>query len=337
MELKYIYLWIAIYFFLYKSTFKKKGSNKMKNTYKYLFGPVPSRRMGISLGVSPIPERTCSYSCVYCQLGRTKHMQSERKLFFPVQDILDEFIHYQKSLPKLDVVSIVGEGEPTLYSGLGELITELKKVTTVPVAVITNGSLLTRPEVQEALLHADIVLPSMDACNEKAFRQINRPHFSVKYEEVQKGLIEFSQTYGGQLWLEIMFVAGINDNSASLDEFAAMLPKIKYDRVYINTPVRPPAEAFVKAPSKEFIHEAVTRLSAISIDMLSSGSFYSDVTDNYEAVKSICKRHPMNSFELEAFLTSRNVSDIDTYKNRIKNDPLFDCIDYKGIITYRLK
>ncbi len=309
----------------------------MKNTYKYLFGPVPSRRMGISLGVSPIPERTCSYSCVYCQLGRTKHMQSERKLFFPVQDILDEFIHYQKSLPKLDVVSIVGEGEPTLYSGLGELITELKKVTTVPVAVITNGSLLTRPEVQEALLHADIVLPSMDACNEKAFRQINRPHFSVKYEEVQKGLIEFSQTYGGQLWLEIMFVAGINDNSASLDEFAAMLPKIKYDRVYINTPVRPPAEAFVKAPSKEFIHEAVTRLSAISIDMLSSGSFYSDVTDNYEAVKSICKRHPMNSFELEAFLTSRNVSDIDTYKNRIKNDPLFDCIDYKGIITYRLK
>ncbi len=337
MKLKYIYLWIAIYIFLYKSTFKKKGSNKMKNTYKYLFGPVPSRRMGISLGVSPIPERTCSYSCVYCQLGRTKHMQSERKLFFPVQDILDEFIHYQKSLPKLDVVSIVGEGEPTLYSGLGELITELKKVTTVPVAVITNGSLLTRPEVQEALLHADIVLPSMDACNEKAFRQINRPHFSVKYEEVQKGLIEFSQTYGGQLWLEIMFVAGINDNSASLDEFAAMLPKIKYDRVYINTPVRPPAEAFVKAPSKEFIHEAVTRLSAISIDMLSSGSFYSDVTDNYEAVKSICKRHPMNSFELEAFLTSRNVSDIDTYKNRIKNDPLFDCIDYKGIITYRLK
>lgn len=309
----------------------------MEHSYKYLFGPVPSRRMGISLGVSPIPERTCSYSCVYCQLGRTKHMQSERKLFFPVQDILDEFIHYQKSLPKLDVVSVVGEGEPTLYSGLGELITELKKVTAVPVAVITNGSLLADQEVQENLMQADIVLPSMDACNEKTFRQINRPHFSVKYEDVQKGLIEFSHKYNGQLWLEIMLVAGINDNSACLDEFAAMLPKLKYDRVYINTPVRPPAEAFVKSPSKEFIQEAVTRLSAISIDMLSSGSFFSDVTDNYEAIKSICRRHPMNSFELEAFLTSRNVTDIESYKTRIKNDAAFDCIDYKGFITYRLK
>lgn len=309
----------------------------MEHNYKYLFGPVPSRRMGISLGVSPIPERTCSYSCVYCQLGRTKHMQSERKMFFPVQDILDEFIHYQKNLPKLDVVSVVGEGEPTLYSRLGELIAELKKLTTVPVAVITNGSLLADKKVQEDLMQADIVLPSMDACNEKTFRKINRPYYTVNFEDAQKGLIEFSHTYTGQLWLEIMFVAGINDTRDCLDEFAAMLPQIKYDRVYINTPVRPPAEAFVKAPGKEFIQEAVTRLSAISIDMLSSGSFFSDVTDTYEAVKSICKRHPMNSFELEAFLTSRHVTDIESYKTRIKNDAAFDCIDYKGIITYRLK
>ncbi len=309
----------------------------MENSYKYLFGPVPSRRIGISLGVSPIPERTCSYSCIYCQLGRTKHMQSERKLFIPVQDIVDEFIHYQKSLQKLDVISIVGEGEPTLYSGLDELIKKIKKISDVPVAVITNGSLLADSAVQNALQNADIVLPSMDAYDENTFRKINRPHFSVKYEDTQKGLIEFSHKYKGQLWLEIMLLAGINDDDASLDKFAAILPKIKYDRVYINTPVRPPAESFAECPSKEQVQKAVEKLSGISIDMLSTGSFFSDVTDHYEAIKSICRRHPMNSFELETFLTSRNVTDTENYKKRLEQDPQINCINYKGIITYQLK
>ncbi len=309
----------------------------MENSYKYLFGPVPSRRMGVSLGISPIPERTCSYSCVYCQLGRTKHMQSERKLFFPVRDIVDEFIHYQKSLQKLDVISIVGEGEPTLYSGLGELIDKIKEISDVPVAVITNSSLLADSAVQNALLNADIVLPSMDAYDEKTFRKINRPHFSVKYEDTQKGLIEFSHKYKGQLWLEIMLLAGMNDDDASLGKFAAMLPKIKYDRVYINTPVRPPAESFAEPPSKEQIQKAVEKLSAISIDMLSTGNFFSDVSDHYEAIKNICQRHPMNSFELETFLSSRNVADIETYKKRLEEDPEINCIKYKGITSYRLK
>ncbi len=255
----------------------------MENSYKYLFGPVPSRRMGVSLGISPIPERTCSYSCVYCQLGRTKHMQSERKLFFPVRDIVDEFIHYQKSLQKLDVISIVGEGEPTLYSGLGELIDKIKEISDVPVAVITNSSLLADSAVQNALLNADIVLPSMDAYDEKTFR------------------------------------------------------KIKYDRVYINTPVRPPAESFAEPPSKEQIQKAVEKLSAISIDMLSTGNFFSDVSDHYEAIKNICQRHPMNSFELETFLSSRDVADIETYKKRLEEDPEINCIKYKGITSYRLK
>lgn len=264
-------------------------------------------------------------------------MQSERKLFFPVHDIIDEFIHYQKSLQQLDVISIVGEGEPTLYSGLGELIDRIKEISEVPVAVITNGSLLSESSVQNALLNADIVLPSMDACDEKTFRKINRPHFSVKYEDTQKGLIEFSHKYKGQLWLEIMLLAGINDDDASLNRFAAMLPKIKYDRLYINTPVRPPAESFAESPSKEQIQKAVEKLSAISIDMLSMGNFFSDVSDHYEAIKNICQRHPMNSFELETFLSSRNVTEIETYKKRLEEDPEINCINYKGIISYRLK
>lgn len=305
--------------------------------YKYLFGPVPSRRLGNSLGISPIPERTCSYSCIYCQLGRTKHMTSARQEFFPAEAILDEFSHYQKNENVFDIVTIVGEGEPTLYSKLDFLIAELKKRTQKPIAVITNGSLLSDPAVREQLMEADMVLPSMDACSETVFRKINRPHVSVKFEETRKGLIEFSKAYKGKLWVEIMLVKGINDDDKSLEEFKEQLKEIRYDRVYINTPVRPPAEADVQCPDKERIHKAVQMLSGISIDMLASGNFFSDIDDPYEAVLSICKRHPMNNFELETFLKSRQVQNIEEFVRKLQADPKINVIDYKGILTYRLK
>lgn len=305
--------------------------------YKYLFGPVPSRRLGNSLGISPIPERTCSYSCIYCQLGRTKHMTSARQEFFPAEAILEEFSHYQKNENVFDIVTIVGEGEPTLYSKLDFLIAELKKRTQKPIAVITNGSLLSDPAVREQLMEADMVLPSMDACSEAVFRKINRPHVSVKFEETRKGLIEFSKAYKGKLWVEIMLVKGINDDDKSLEEFKEQLKEIRYDRVYINTPVRPPAEAEVQCPDKERIHKAVQMLSGISIDMLASGNFFSDIDDPYEAVLSICKRHPMNNFELETFLKSRQVQNIEEFVRKLQADPKINVIDYKEILTYRLK
>lgn len=305
--------------------------------YKYLFGPVPSRRLGNSLGISPIPERTCSYSCIYCQLGRTKHMTSARQEFFPAEAILEEFSHYQKNENVFDIVTIVGEGEPTLYSKLDFLIAELKKRTQKPIAVITNGSLLSDPAVREQLMEADMVLPSIDACSETVFRKINRPHVSVKFEETRKGLIEFSKAYKGKLWVEIMLVKGINDDDKSLEEFKEQLKEIRYDRVYINTPVRPPAEADVQCPDKERIHKAVQMLSGISIDMLASGNFFSDIDDPYEAVLSICKRHPMNNFELETFLKSRQVQNIEEFVRKLQADPKINVIDYKGILTYRLK
>lgn len=307
------------------------------NTYKYLFGPVPSRRLGNSLGVSPIPERTCSYSCIYCQLGRTKHMTSTRKEFFSVQDILNEFSAYQNNQDLFDIITIVGEGEPTLYQNLGQLIVSLKKVTNKPIAVITNGSLLADPQVQQELMDADLVLPSMDAFDEKSFRKINRPHVSVKYDQTIQGLIEFSHKYQGKLWIEIMLIAGINDSDEAINAFAEQLKAIQYDRVYVNTPVRPPAESNVQCPDIKQIQKAVQTLSAISIDMLSSGNFFSEIQDSYEAVLSICKRHPMNSFELETFLTTRNVENIEEFKQRLNNDPAINCINYKGIITYRVK
>lgn len=304
---------------------------------QYVFGPVPSRRLGKSLGISPIPRKTCNYSCIYCQLGRTDKMTNERKEFFSLKNIINEFKNYLKENFAFDVVTIVGEGEPTLYSKLGDLIKEIKKITDKPVAVITNGALLNSKEVRSELMNADIVLPSLDAYNEEISKKIDRPLGTIHFQDELNGLIQFSNEYKGQLFLEIMLVSNINCDPKSIEAFKQILKKIKYDRVYINTPVRPPAESFVKTISKDEMRYAVEELGGISIDMLSSGEFFSEIKDSYEAILNIIRRHPMNQFEIESFLNSRKDKlDYDIFK-KLENDEKINCILYKGIKTYRLK
>ncbi|MCY6485094.1 radical SAM protein [Clostridium aestuarii] len=304
--------------------------------FKYIFGPVPSRRMGLSVGVSPIPRKACNYSCAYCQLGRTDRMTNQRSEFFKLSDILDEFKEYLKEQFKFDVVTIVGEGEPTLYSKLGELILELKKLTSKPIAVITNSALLYDKEVRKELMNADIVLPSLDAHNENIFKKVNRPYGKIKYEEVYQGLVEFSKEYKGELWLEVMIIKDLNDDEKSLIEIKEVLNNIKYSRLYINTPVRPPAEEWVKQASKQSIELAVNILGGISIDMLDSEGFFSEVEDDYEAILSIIRRHPMNQYEIRKFLESRKCSNIEEIFTRLKNDNNVQTVEYKGYNTYRL-
>lgn len=304
---------------------------------KYIYGPVPSRRLGRSLGISPIPKKTCNYSCIYCQLGRTDRMTNQRHLFFPVEDILEEFREVLLQQPEFDVVTIVGEGEPTLYLGLGELIRQIRQLTDNPIAVITNGALLYDRAVQEDLNQADLVLPTLDAWDEASFRRINRPHGSLSYQQVLDGLIEYSHSCHGQLWLELMLMKGINDDDASLAKYKELLKSIRYDRLYLNTPVRPPAESWVMALDPDSMRRAVETLGGISIDLLSSAGFHSEITDDYEAIRSIILRHPMNQFELEGFLKSRGAEDSAALLRRLQSDPAVTVIRYKGYDTYRLK
>ena len=238
----------------------------MMENMKYIYGPVPSRRLGISLGVSPIPKKTCNYSCIYCQLGKTDHFTNTREMFFPVAEILMEFDAFLKSAVPFDVVTIVGEGEPTLYLGLGELILGIKERTDKPVAVITNGALLYDAALRAELGLADIVLPTLDAYDTISFRKINRPHRSIDFEKVNTGLITFSKEYTGSLWIEIMLIDGINDDDESLRKYAEAMKKIKCDRVYINTPVQPPAEIYAKEISHERMNRAVEILGGIPIN-----------------------------------------------------------------------
>lgn len=304
--------------------------------YKYIFGPVPSRRMGSSLGISPIPEKTCNYSCVYCQLGRTDQMTNVRRDFFPVEDILAEF---QTEIQHIDcdVVTIVGEGEPTLYSNLGLLIDGMHKITDKPIAVITNGALLYDPEVRADLMRADLVLPSCDAYDEESFNKIDRPIGSIKFQEVQEGLVEFSKEYKGQLWLEIMLIDGMNTSEEALQKMKNYIDKVRHDRVYINTPVRPPAEEEVNEATEKSISRACGLMEGISIEQLAAGDFHSEYPDHIEALVHICSRHPMNQFEVNTFLDSRKVNSKAQIIEQLKMDSRIQAINYKGIYTFRAR
>lgn len=305
--------------------------------YKYIYGPVPSRRLGLSLGVSPIPEKTCNYSCIYCQLGRTDKMTNERSIFFDCAEIVKELRDYLKRSIPFDVVTVVGEGEPTLYTGLGLLIKSIKSLTDKPVVVITNGSLLYDSSVRNDLAEADIVMPSLDCYDDESFKEINRPCGKLKFADVYNGLIEFSRGYRGKLWLEVMLVAGFNDGKEAIEKLKKLAGNVKYDKLYINTPVRPPAETFAKQVSGETMEYAVEELNGISIDKLVSSGFFSEITDDYEAVLSIIKRHPMNQYELRAFIEGRNAKNVDNIIGRLNEDSNVEKINYKNYVTYRIK
>lgn len=305
--------------------------------FRYIYGPVPSRRLGISLGISPIPKKTCNYSCIYCQLGRTDKMTNTRESFFPPQDIISELEDYLSSGQHFDAVTIVGEGEPTLYLDLGILLREIKKRVNVPLAVITNGALLYDKKLQQELNNADIVLPSFDAYDEVSFRKINRPHRTLDFKRYCEGLEDFSNNFKGELWIEIMLMRGVNDDDDSLRKYRSLLDKIRYSKLYINTPVRPPAEENVHCIDSERIERAVEILDGISIDKLVSEGFKSEISDDRSAILSIIKRHPMNQFEIRAFLGSRQNSEPEKMIRTLDEDNEVEGINYKGIITYRLK
>jgi wyosine [tRNA(Phe)-imidazoG37] synthetase (radical SAM superfamily) len=214
-----------------------------------VYGPVPSRRLGRSLGVDLVPFKTCTYDCIYCQLGRTTHKMARRQRWLDPADVIAAVADKLDTEP--DVIALAGSGEPTLDERIGEVIDGVKRLTATPVAVITNGSLLSRPEVRRDLADADIVLPSLDAPSAGLFGLVNRPHPAVRFSDLVGGLITFRNEYRGQLWLEILLLGGVTGIEADVRKLAAIAARIAPDRIQLTTAVRPPAEPFVEPVSTE--------------------------------------------------------------------------------------
>jgi wyosine [tRNA(Phe)-imidazoG37] synthetase (radical SAM superfamily) len=220
---------------------------------RYVFGPVPSRRLGRSLGVDLVPFKTCSYDCIYCQLGRTTCKTIDRKEWVPLADVVDEL---QKSLSSQpDYITLSGSGEPTLHCQVGELVARTKRITDVPVAVLTNGSLLWQGDVRQQLLGADLVIPSLDAGDETMFRLVNRPHEGISFEQMLAGLIGFRRQFRGQYWLEVFVLGAYTAIPAELSKLAKCVRRINPDRVQLNTVTRPPAEKHAVGVSPERLAE----------------------------------------------------------------------------------
>jgi wyosine [tRNA(Phe)-imidazoG37] synthetase (radical SAM superfamily) len=220
---------------------------------KYLFGPVASRRLGLSLGVDIVPAKTCTFDCIYCELGRTTAKTIERASFYPPEEIIRELRDFLSKRPNLDYITFTGSGEPTLNRDIGMLIREAKRMSGFPVAVLTNGSLLWREKVRQDLIEADLVIPSLDAGSQRVFKAINRPRAELKLERIARGIADFTRKFSGQTWLEIFFCKGVNDSESEVERLAELAEAIGAEKVQLSTVFRPPAESFAEPVSMQFL------------------------------------------------------------------------------------
>ena len=230
--------------------------------YKHIFGPVHSRRLGISLGVDVIPYKYCPLNCVYCEVQRTNHLTLRRQEFFPPEEILSEVREILSTNPELDYVTFSGAGEPTLYSRIGEVILRIKEeFPQYKLALLTNGVLLKHPTVRKEILPLDLILPSLDACHQDTFEKINRPHPSIKVSDLISGLIDLRKEYFGPIWLEVFIIAGLNDSEEELECLSKALNRIQPDKVQLNSLDRPGAEFWVKPAGSRVLREVQRYLS----------------------------------------------------------------------------
>lgn len=257
---------------------------------KYLFGPVNSRRLGLSLGVDLLPAKICNFNCIYCEVGPTTQLTCERKEYIPTGEIIaeiDEFVAGERP-GAVDVFTITGSGEPTLHSGIGRIIRHLKEKTSRPVVVLTNGSLFHLPEVRQELASADIVIPSLDSALSSGLRKINRPATGVELTELISGLADFTREFKGMVWLEILLVKGINDSQEEIAALREAVAVINPERVQLNTVARPPLEAFAAALSREDLAAVAARLEgafAGRVEVLAGFSAGNDEEDGTQEDK----------------------------------------------------
>ncbi len=276
-----------------------------------IFGPVPSRRLGKSLGVNNIPPKTCSYSCVYCQLGRAAKMTSKRAAFYGPDEIFESArIKVEKTLSmgeKIDYITVVSDGEPTLDINLKAVILKLKTLG-FPVAVITNSSMVFMEEIKEALSSADLVSLKVDAVDNRIWKKINRPHKDLDLDLILEGALKFSEIYKGELITETMLISGINDSGDHFEKLGGFLDRLKAKICYLSIPTRPPAESYAQVPSPEKLNACYQILSEkikngkIEYITGSEGNDFSFTGDVESDILGIVSVHPMREEALTQLL-----------------------------------
>lgn len=299
------------------------------------FGPVPSRRLGRSLGINHVPPKICTYACIYCQLGRTIQMQIERKAFYNpgevVEAVLAKVAEVRALGEPIDYLTFVPDGEPTLDINLGAEITALQPLC-LPIAVISNASLIHRPDVRKDLMGTDWVSLKVDAVDIPTWRRVNRPHGQLDLEEIMVGIRDFSRAFNGQLATETMLVEGVNDGDGSLRAIAAFLGEIAVDVAYLAIPTRPPAEAWVRPSPERRIHRAYQlireRVARVRLLLGYEGNAFSSTGDAAKDLLSITAVHPMRE-DAVGQLLKKDGADWSVVEHLVQADQLVE-IPYDG-------
>lgn len=306
---------------------------------RLVFGPVPSRRLGQSLGINNIPPKICSYSCVYCQIGKTKNFSTERMTFYSVEKIMQEVSYVLEQLKgrgeKVDYISFVPDGEPTLDANLGKEIEALKQFN-IKIAVITNASLLWKKDVRDDLKKADLVSLKIDTVNVEIWKKINRPAETLQFEKILEGIKTFSSEFSHTLITETLLVRDVNDGDDNIKEVVEFIYKLNPSTAYIGIPTRPPAEKWVFPPDEEKVLYAyrVFTEQGIKTELItgsSSGTFgYTGDIEN--DVVNIVSVHPMSKTQIEELL--KKASSEWSLIEKLLKEGKINQIEYKGELYY---
>ncbi len=312
--------------------------NKQDDQIKHVFGPVPSRRLGISLGLDIIPYKTCTLDCLYCECGRTTALTLERRRFFPPRQLLDELASVLPAIPHIDFITFSGSGEPTLNSDLGWFIAEIKKAYAAPLAVLTNGTLLFRPDVRRDLLPADIVLPSLDAATAGGFARINQPCAGLEVEQIIAGLEIFRREYGGKIWLEIFIVRGVNDHEEEIAALGRALQRIAPDKVQLNTLDRPPAYAGVESADFVLLERIREQWRPLPVEIIKRARRREEIpafSSNLEnSLLNTIRRRPLTLDDLVA-LTAKGEEELHRYLDILEKEKKIEPVIMGERIFYR--
>ena len=292
--------------------------------YKYLFGPVPSRRLGMSLGVDLVTHKICSLDCVYCECGKTTNLTCERKEYVPVKDVLKELDHYFKNNQNPDYITFSGSGEPTLNTGIGQVIDFIKeKKKDVSIALLTNGTLLYKKDVRAEIINLDLIIPSLDAASAKIFRKINRPCPELDIEEYIQGLVDLRGEFKGEIWLEVLIIPGYNDSLEELEILKKSIKKIQPDKIQLNTLDRPGTITDLTSMTKENLEKVADFLGFDNVEIIAAFKEQKkDVAyriDIKEAILETIGRRPCTVEDLSSIL-GRHVNEINKYLSRLELD-----------------
>ena len=306
----------------------------MKN-YRYLFGPVPSRRFGRSLGVDLTPRKTCSLNCVFCQLGRTPQTTLERRAYVPTADVLAELQDWLDGGGQADYISLAGSGEPTLHSDFGTVLQFIHERSDIPAVLLTNGTLLHQPEVRAAAACADVVKASLSVWNQASFGWINRPHPQLRFADVLTGLQTFRTEFAGQLWLEVFLLGGMNATPADVRKIAALAATVAPDRIQLNTAVRPPAEEFASPLSQRQMQELALLFEPVAaviaeFDRTGDRTFAA----NLESVCAMLQRRPCTADQI-AGVFGLHPNEVAKYLGRLVREARIQAEQRNGEIYYR--